>query len=641
VVLALAILLAPLQPACAQSSGPTPQPAAGLPSASPMTGTPRRLPDGSVAVAAPEAEPAKAAPVAAPKPDRGSPASRGAAAPAVPSPGRGATSSAVAGAGPLGQPGYVPDLSLVIPDNVPTVTSNINNAPDWQAAHDYRIGDTVVNGAAPRRGYRAVGAGTSAPTGGPSGKGQDIADGGVTWKYLSDVDFRSITAWIDGIPKEAVGAGCVFDITMQSAYVGMLWRGMEYVDDNPGTALQFRNINGGHDGCGEGLPNNWNIATHRYWITLTAAPGESFADKGPSIPLAYDPANGVAIRSSVPDTGFSRNDNSAIYALSFVKLQRLQVRSDRGNGIYTCCGIIEDDLIDAAQSGLQLDYRAEVHNLVIIARGQVGMTSTYNNLIDHVTIVNPNGTGLVGVEVMNPGMDGPSTVRNTAIFGFKYPTGISTNYKQYPAFSTMSDHNASDAPVASGQNGDNVMINPLESGRIQPAMTAAPLPGEHSLSGVSFSAATFNDPKGDFRLAAGSRLRGAGALGSPLSLQADILASYPFLLQFGRNFSAAVPLLRVSLPPLYYGAATNPLLYPGMLVSGPGMPEGTIVETVLANRFLTGDVHNDAYLNRNATVNQTGATFRAGWEALEDTDIVGTRRASGHDIGAWQYPGSR
>ena len=78
------------------------------------------------------------------------------------------------------------------------MVSNINNGPEWQPRHAYGAGSTVVAGTPPR-GYRAVTGGTSGATA-PTGTGASIADGSVAWKYLSDVDFRSIDAWIASIP---------------------------------------------------------------------------------------------------------------------------------------------------------------------------------------------------------------------------------------------------------------------------------------------------------------------------------------------------------------------------------------------------------------------------------------------------------
>jgi hypothetical protein len=94
-----------------------------------------------------------------------------------------------------------------------TIISQIHNAPGWQHSHTYasRIGPytRVVNGPGwdeasgiykPGQSLDAYqltsdGSCTSARSGGPTGTGSNIADGTCTWKYLSPVDYISITGW--------------------------------------------------------------------------------------------------------------------------------------------------------------------------------------------------------------------------------------------------------------------------------------------------------------------------------------------------------------------------------------------------------------------------------------------------------------
>lgn len=51
----------------------------------------------------------------------------------------------------------------------------------WQASRPYAVGDQVTNGG---NLYRATAAGTSASSGGPTGTGASITDGGVTWTFV-------------------------------------------------------------------------------------------------------------------------------------------------------------------------------------------------------------------------------------------------------------------------------------------------------------------------------------------------------------------------------------------------------------------------------------------------------------------------
>lgn len=94
-----------------------------------------------------------------------------------------------------------------------SVVSQIHNAPGWcpSCTYLYRTGPytRVVNGPGwnhasgrynpgkPLAAYQLISRGScvSARRGGPVGTGSDIADGTCRWKYLSPVDYASITGW--------------------------------------------------------------------------------------------------------------------------------------------------------------------------------------------------------------------------------------------------------------------------------------------------------------------------------------------------------------------------------------------------------------------------------------------------------------
>jgi hypothetical protein len=102
-------------------------------------------------------------------------------------------------------------LSADPPQSV--IVSQIHNAPGWRHSHTYRYAagpfTRVVNGPGwdetagrfnPRQGlyaYQLISTGncTSAPSGGPVGTGAVIQDGTCVWKYLSGVDYISLTGW--------------------------------------------------------------------------------------------------------------------------------------------------------------------------------------------------------------------------------------------------------------------------------------------------------------------------------------------------------------------------------------------------------------------------------------------------------------
>lgn len=63
------------------------------------------------------------------------------------------------------------------------ISATITAAAAWAATHAYLLGDRVANGS---RIYQCLGPGVSAGSGGPSGTGHAIGDGGVTWRYVGD-----------------------------------------------------------------------------------------------------------------------------------------------------------------------------------------------------------------------------------------------------------------------------------------------------------------------------------------------------------------------------------------------------------------------------------------------------------------------
>lgn len=102
---------------------------------------------------------------------------------------------------------------LPTPGTSNTIISQIHNAPGWHPSHTYvyHTGPytRVLNGPgwnADSRTYNpgktldayqltSRGSCVSARRGGPTGTGSDIADGTCRWKYLSSVDYISITGW--------------------------------------------------------------------------------------------------------------------------------------------------------------------------------------------------------------------------------------------------------------------------------------------------------------------------------------------------------------------------------------------------------------------------------------------------------------
>lgn len=73
-----------------------------------------------------------------------------------------------------------PSFCRALESDGTTVVFQLLAACAWVASTAYGVGDRVFNGA---NQYRATAGGTSAASGGPSGTGGSITDGGVTWAF--------------------------------------------------------------------------------------------------------------------------------------------------------------------------------------------------------------------------------------------------------------------------------------------------------------------------------------------------------------------------------------------------------------------------------------------------------------------------
>jgi hypothetical protein len=108
-----------------------------------------------------------------------------------------------------------PPFKVISSTAAAPVVSNVHNAPGWIHSHSYSVASgphtRVVNGAGWTESTGVWNPGsalnayelrsdstspcTTAGSGGPSGTSSSITDGNCTWKYLSSVDYLSITAW--------------------------------------------------------------------------------------------------------------------------------------------------------------------------------------------------------------------------------------------------------------------------------------------------------------------------------------------------------------------------------------------------------------------------------------------------------------
>jgi hypothetical protein len=109
-----------------------------------------------------------------------------------------------------------------------TVISNVHNAPGWLPAHGYAPAggprtrvlsgpgwtpeSKTWNPGRPLSAYQLISDGscTSASSGGPSGTGASISDGTCTWKYLSGVDYITLTGYSFDAPLWVSGTTYTF-----------------------------------------------------------------------------------------------------------------------------------------------------------------------------------------------------------------------------------------------------------------------------------------------------------------------------------------------------------------------------------------------------------------------------------------------
>jgi hypothetical protein len=170
----------------------------------------------------------------------------------------------------------------------PTFISQIHNAPGWRHSTSYtsRTGPftRVVNGPGwdepsdsykpgqPLNAYQLTSAGscTSAGSGGPAGTGSNITDGTCTWKYLSPVDYISITGWtFDNRPYKSGTAYLYGDYVVTGsplrAYEQFNPAGCTSAVAPTGTASGSGTVFATSDGC------QW-----KYWADVLYSSGKSF-----------------------------------------------------------------------------------------------------------------------------------------------------------------------------------------------------------------------------------------------------------------------------------------------------------------------------------------------------------------------------
>lgn len=263
---------------------------------------------------------------------------------------------------------------------------------------------------------------------------------GCTWTKYAQVTYTSGAH--PYIPWQVyVNTGTAYQV-FNVPYVASLWNDREYLlgsngENGSATLLQGHHSTLNHT-VNAGYPFECNSAGYiaginNCYINIVAAPGESFADYLAAHPSAaltgYDQSRGVGIKGT-----FNISDTP-------VNFKRLQFFNASDQAFFThgrdwFDSSIENSIIEVGTSGASVGNAAvnggnmlNYSNDLIIAHGAgaMGAFNVYVGSIEHSTIVNPEGTGLAGIQrsfnwFWSQGM----IINNTVVAGFAHFTAAPT-----------------------------------------------------------------------------------------------------------------------------------------------------------------------------------------------------------------------
>lgn len=280
----------------------------------------------------------------------------------------------------------------------------------WVGLFAYAVGNRVVNSG---NAYQCITAGTSASGAGPTTTASNITDGTVHWKWLSAVNFSSLSAAVASLPS-----------TFTQPITWQFWN--DGTITIPGATVPYLTLSG-------------HTTTSTNNLTLTCAPGESFRDTlaGGSIALAFNTAAGVSftLPSTTPGVPF----NYFEIGDSFVVFDGLQIKDPNSA---SGCTILQVDIgaigaqlrnciFDgyAQGNGASIVYLNEqfvMANCLVVDRqpsigGQTPITLRTTGIIVNSTLIAPNNPAATAAVVSNGTTSGGHIIRNTASFG--YPSG--------------------------------------------------------------------------------------------------------------------------------------------------------------------------------------------------------------------------
>lgn len=119
---------------------------------------------------------------------------------------------------------------------------------DWQPNTAYQIGHSYVRNGG--NGYQCTQTGTSAGSGGPSGTGLSITDGGAKWEYIGADGSRFLTGGAASVDSSVTLLGCTWDgraptdSTVLSVSCQLSMIGNRFSNSRTGSTIPWIRING-------------------------------------------------------------------------------------------------------------------------------------------------------------------------------------------------------------------------------------------------------------------------------------------------------------------------------------------------------------------------------------------------------------
>ena len=340
----------------------------------------------------------------------------------------------------FGTPANITGVSSTTGATAPTATNatikNIHIGLSAWSNQTYSVGNRVSNSS---NAYQCIVAGTS--TAAPTGTGSSIAPGGTSrWKWLSAIDYTSLSAWAAGIPA-----------TLTVPVIGWWWND-SIVTTTSGTTI---------------LTLTGHTTTSTNTITLAAAPGDSFRDNlfGGQTALAFNTANGVSVQlpaSGVGNTNYFDIEDDHVFIRG---IQFQDPNSGSGSDILACNTAghrvtLQDCIFDGyGQFGAALigTCTLSMFNCLVVDRQALGASVDTVVLFDgsNSTIINctfvSTSSGSAGTAInADDGTGQTGNVVKNCIF-----MGYGPTFKSTTGFSIAVDHCVfSDTSVNTGATDD-------------------------------------------------------------------------------------------------------------------------------------------------------------------------------------------